>query len=128
MDNIKERLKKAMALRGISQAEIVEKTGINKGALSSYLAGRYVPKQNNIFLMAQVLSVDPAWLMGADVPMERTKSAEETLSEDDEIAQLMEQLHKNPELRILMSTSSKVTPESLRALINLAQNMKEKDD
>lgn len=31
-----------------------------------------MPKQRNIYKMAQVLDVNEAWLMGLDVPMERT--------------------------------------------------------
>lgn len=60
-----------MDLRGLKQADLVEKTGISKGALSSYISGRYSPKQNNIYLISKALSVNEAWLMGADVPMER---------------------------------------------------------
>lgn len=66
-----ERLKEAMALRGCKQAELVEKTGINKGALSCYISGKYKPKQNNVYLLAKALDVSEAWLMGADVPKER---------------------------------------------------------
>ena len=58
-------------LRGYKQIDLVQKTGISKGALSSYISGRYVPKQNNIYLIAEALEVNEAWLMGADVPMER---------------------------------------------------------
>lgn len=71
MEKFTERLRKAMELRGMTQAEIIEKTGINKGALSSYVSGRYEPKQNNTYLLAQALDVSVAWLLGADVPMER---------------------------------------------------------
>lgn len=39
-----ERLKEIMSIRDIKQSEIIEKTGINKGALSSYISGRYLPK------------------------------------------------------------------------------------
>lgn len=73
MAKISDRLKEAMELRNLKQADLVEKTGISKGALSSYLSGRYSPKQNNIYLIAKALSVNEAWLMGADVPMERNK-------------------------------------------------------
>lgn len=65
-----ERLKKILSIRDIKQVEITEKTGISKGALSSYLSGRYIPKQDNIYKLAKVLDVNPAWLMGLDVPME----------------------------------------------------------
>jgi transcriptional regulator with XRE-family HTH domain len=71
MVTIAERLKEAMALRGYRQADLIEKTGINKGALSCYISGKYKPKQNNIYLLAKALDVSEAWLMGADVPMER---------------------------------------------------------
>lgn len=72
MTSIAERLRKGMDLRNLKQVDIIEKTGINKGALSSYLSGKYEPKQNNIHLLAKALSVNEAWLMGHDVPMERT--------------------------------------------------------
>ena len=70
-----DRIKQAMDLRNIKQADLVEITGISKGALSSYLSGRYNPKQGNLFLLAKALDVNEAWLMGADVPMERKKSS-----------------------------------------------------
>lgn len=76
MSTLADRLKEGMSLRGLRQADIVEKTGINKGALSSYISGRYQPKQNNIFLLARALDVNEAWLMGADVPMERATMAD----------------------------------------------------
>lgn len=76
MKTFADRLKMGMELRNLRQADIVEKTGINKGALSSYLSGRYSPKQNNIFLLAKALDVNEAWLMGADVPMERNSEKE----------------------------------------------------
>lgn len=71
MESTADRIKKAMDLRNMRQADLVEKTQISKGALSSYISGRYTPKQNNIYLIAKALDVSEAWLMGADVPMER---------------------------------------------------------
>ncbi len=71
MKSIAERLKEGMDIRQLKQVDIVERTGINKGALSSYLSGKYEPKQNNIYLLAKALHVNEAWLMGHDVPMER---------------------------------------------------------
>lgn len=71
MNTIAERIRKGMELRNLKQTDLVEKTGISKGALSSYISGRYEPKQNNIYLIAKALSVNEAWLMGVDVPMEK---------------------------------------------------------
>ncbi len=68
---IGNRLNQAMGLRGMTRTDIVNKTGITKGALSSYLSGRYEPKQTNIYKLAKVLNVSPAWLMGFNVDMEK---------------------------------------------------------
>lgn len=65
------RLLRAMKYRGIRQVDLVEKTKISKGAISQYLSGAYEPKQDNIMLLSRALSVDPVWLMGYDVPMEK---------------------------------------------------------
>ncbi len=71
MDSTANRIKYAMQQRGLNQSDIISITGINKGALSSYLSGRYKPKQTNIYLLSKALNVSEAWLMGANVPMER---------------------------------------------------------
>ena len=67
------RIKKALSIRGMKQSEICEKTKIPKSALSEYISGAYEPKQDRLFLIAQALEVDPVWLMGFDVPMEKEK-------------------------------------------------------
>lgn len=66
-----ERIKEALRLRNMRQSELVEKTGIGKSSISTYISGAYVPKQRNIYKIAKALSVSEAWLMGLDVPMER---------------------------------------------------------
>ena len=71
MESISTRIQKAMELRGLRQADLVDRTGINKGALSSYISGRYNPKQTNIYLLARALDVNVEWLMGADVSVSR---------------------------------------------------------
>ena len=75
---INDRIKQALALRNMKQVELVEKTGIDKSQISSYLSGKYKPKQENLSLIAMALDVDVYWLMGQDVPMERAVTGEET--------------------------------------------------
>ena len=67
------RFKEAMELQGIKQSELVKITGIGKSAISHYATGKYEPKQKALYLLAEALNVNEAWLMGYDVPMERTK-------------------------------------------------------
>lgn len=73
MPSIAERLKEALSIRNMRQAELAEITKIGKSSISTYLSGEYEPKQKNIYKMARALDVSEAWLMGLDVPMERVQ-------------------------------------------------------
>lgn len=68
------RLKEVMNLRGIKQIELAEKTGISRGALSSYISGRWEAKSNNLYKLAYALNVSPAWLLGLDSTMKQNTS------------------------------------------------------
>ena len=76
---INDRIKQALELRNMKQIELVAKTGIDKSQISSYLSGKYKPKQENLSLIAMALEVDEYWLMGQDVPMERVVTGAEAI-------------------------------------------------
>lgn len=73
IDTFANRLSKAVTIRNIKPIELSEKTGIDKSKISSYMSGRYKAKQDGIHVLSKVLNVDPAWLMGYDVPMNESK-------------------------------------------------------
>lgn len=57
------RFKYALKKAKLSQNELSRLTGINKGSLSSYITGKYLPKQDKVFIIAKELNVNPQWLM-----------------------------------------------------------------
>lgn len=116
-DLIIQKLKQILENNDINQNELGKIAEVSESAVSKWISGDTVPRMGALSKIAKRFNLDVSYFFH-----------EEKQSDDDELAQLMEELHKNPDLRILMSTSSKVTPESLKALINLAQNMKEKED
>ena len=69
-NRVAHRLTVALRLRGMSQAELSEKTGINFSSISSYASGRFEPKRTPLMKMAEALHVSPTWLAGFDVPMD----------------------------------------------------------
>ena len=71
MNTIANRLKQALEMRNMKQADLVNMTGIGKSSISTYLSGDYEPKQKNLYRLAKALDVNESWLMGYDVPMER---------------------------------------------------------
>ena len=105
-ETIAIRIKKALKIKGMKQAELCKLANIPKSSLSQYLNGDFEPKQDRIYLIAKALNVSEAWLMGFDVPMERepqkTKPpSENNLSEGEQM--WMELYHRlSDETRELM--------------------------
>lgn len=87
-----KRIKEALELRNMKQADLVEKTGIGKSAISQYLSGKYVPKQTATHLIAKALNVSEAWLMGYDVPIERVEEVKRTVTNEEQ--ELLNMFHK----------------------------------
>lgn len=93
LEDFKVRLAAALSLRGLRAADLCERTGIPKGAVSYYLSGKSKPKSDRLYEIARALSVSEAWLLGYDVPMER--SAEQ--KKNDDLVRVIAKLRKDPE-------------------------------
>lgn len=59
-----QRLREAMNTRGIKASELAEKSGVSKSNISGYMNGKYTPTNINAIKIANVLQVQPEWLMG----------------------------------------------------------------
>ena len=71
IDTFAHRLKYAIKIRDVRQVDISKVTGISKTNLSCYMSGKYEAKQDGVEILAKVLDVNPVWLMGYDVPIDR---------------------------------------------------------
>lgn len=61
-----ERLSEMLKIREMKPIELSRLCGINKSTVSQYLSGKYIPKQDKVTKMAQVLDASPLWLLGYD--------------------------------------------------------------
>lgn len=61
-----QRLRQAMFFKAIRQSDLVYRTGIDKGSISSYINGRYKPSADNIKKIADALGVTADWLLGRE--------------------------------------------------------------
>ncbi len=134
MSEFFQRLKTAMNLRNISQADLCRITNIPKSAMSQYLSGKFKPKQTRTYLIAKALDVNEAWLMGFDdVPMDPvSKPTEEhqesKLTDDDiELQQYLEELKNREEMRMLFSLTKNATKEDVMQAVKIIEALK-KDD
>lgn len=106
------RIKKALELNSIKQAELSRKTGIDKGTISLYLKGKYEPSGKKAVLLAEALNTSPEWIMGFDVPMTKEKSSPELSEEEMGLLELF---------RDLPEDKQKVALEMLKAALSASQ-------
>ena len=74
------RLREAMSDMGITQQELADKTQIGKSSISHYVNGNNEPGNKSAYKLAEVLNVNPAWLMGLDVPKESMESLQSKMT------------------------------------------------
>lgn len=77
-----QRLRQIQNERNLRQIDIIRlaepycnkfKIRIGRNDISQYISGKTEPRQNKIYILAKALNVSEAWLMGFDVPRERTE-------------------------------------------------------
>lgn len=118
----KDRLKQAMDFRNVKAVDLCERGNIPKSAMSYYISGRSEPKSPRLYIIAKLLDVDEAWLLGYDVPMERGTDQKEL----DELSAINERIKKEPEFRRLVIQINHLNPEQLEAVNNLLSSFPKK--
>lgn len=119
--SISERLQEALAVAGKKQADLRRETGLDRGAVSSYLSGKYEPKQKAIYLMARALNVNEAWLMGYDVPKERTTEHKK----NDQLAQLIVKMRTDEDFYSMVLDIASLSDKQRQAVEQLIAAFKE---
>lgn len=64
-----ERLRYALKYRGMKQSELASKLNVGRSLITMYIQEYCKPKADNLFVIADLLEVNPRWLIGYDVPM-----------------------------------------------------------
>lgn len=111
-ENTATRLKRLMSERNLRQIDILnlakpycEKYNVkmNKSDISQYCAGKTEPNQNKLFVLGMALNVSEAWLMGFDVPKERTNTPISTEADgrSKEFVELFNHLNEEQQSLIL---------------------------
>ena len=87
MDIFTERLRQAMFLKDVNQAELSRRTGFSDGKVSSWYNGRYRPNAQAMTKIATALGVSTAYLVGEGDTLDAAIKAYEqipTLSAEEE--------------------------------------------
>lgn len=113
---IAKRIKIALNNKGMKARELSLKCDLNESMISHYVNGRYAPSNISAAKMADVLDVNPLWLMGFDVPMK-----EDRYYIDEKAREIAEFLYTNPQYGVLFDASRKVKPEDLEIVKRLIE-------
>lgn len=118
---LRDRLQEAMGVRGLRAVDIVEKTGIPKGTISYYMSGKTEPKADRLYLIAQALDVNEAWLLGYDVPMTRT----DVQKKNDQLAKLIVRLRTDENFYNTVASLANLSESQYRGVEQLISALKE---
>lgn len=107
--DFKERLKIAMDVRDIRAVDIARMLNVKEGTISHYKSGYSKPKRDRLVELANILMVNPAWLMGLDVSMltrekndgEMGRAAEAINLDMQSAALLIEKLNEENRKKVL---------------------------
>ena len=133
IESFRTRLEKALAESGLKPIELAERTGISQSTISQYRSGYSKPKDKRLVKIAEVLNVDPAWLMGLDVPMIKQDDVKKSRQLDgyyinDETAQIAQEIFENEEIRALLDLARKSAPEDIKTAYNVLAALKQKEN
>src|SRR5438270_636065 len=68
MQGVKDRIKAAIKLAGLTQSELAKRLSISQAAVSAWSKGTKMPTPENIEAMAAALSASPQWLAYGEGP------------------------------------------------------------
>lgn len=112
---LKDRMKIAMNAKNMKAADLCERTGIPKSAMSYYLNGRSEPKTDRLYIIAKALDVSEAWLLGYDVAMDRSQEQKDI----DELAAMTARLQKDREFRQIVVKLNGLNPQQLAIVVSM---------
>lgn len=119
---LQDRLREALSIRGMKAIELSRRTDIPKGAISYYLLGKSAPKADRLNLISVALNISEAWLLGYDVPMERTTEQKK----NDNIVRFVAQMRKDNDFFSVVSDLADLQPEEYAVVKAMISTLKKK--
>lgn len=109
---IVERIAELCRNEGISLSALEKELGFGKGTVCRWNDSR--PSIDKVERVADRFQVSTDYLLGR--------------APTDETQEMLEYLHKNPEMRVLLSSSAKLEKEDLEAVVAIVRRMNKERD
>ncbi len=111
------RLANLLSENNMSQTELASMLGVSESTVGKWLLKKSFPRMSILEKLSVIFNRPKAYFY--DEEEQRS-----TYYLNPETAQLAQELHDNPELRILMDASKKLSPEDIRFVMDLVNRMK----
>ena len=115
VSEFKVRLREAMEARRMKAVELSKRTNVPEGAISYYLAGKSQPKGDRLHKLSVALGVSEAWLLGYDIPMDRTQEQKK----NDDLAKIVVQMRRDPKFFEIVSMLAELPAEQYDSLTTI---------
>lgn len=102
-----EKFEKLLKSKGLTAYKVSKDLGISHGMFSNWKAGRYTPKQDKIQMLADYFGVPLSYFYEEDAPLEPSYYI------DEEVAQIAQELHDDPNMRGLFKAARNLSKEDI---------------
>lgn len=123
MMSVGQRIREQRLALGLSVDELAEKLKKNRATIYRYESEEIENLPLNILEpLAKVLECSPAHLMGWE------EAEPNSYYLDPEVAEMAEELKNNPEYRVLLDASRKMSKKDMQMILDLVKRMSAEDD
>ena len=116
------RLQEALDLKKMKAIDLSNATGIPKGSISYYLSGKFTPKGDRLHIISKTLGVSEAWLLGFDVPRNRTSKQ----IQNDQLLPIITRLRVDEDFFETVSAFAELTEEEAHSIKQLLSVLRKK--
>jgi transcriptional regulator with XRE-family HTH domain len=122
---IGDRIRERRIELNMTQEELAKKLGYkSRASINKIELGQTDITQSRIVEFARALDTTPAYLMGWEKPVPAASPID---TYDEEILADLQRLHDDPDLRMLLSATRKLSREDIRVMADLARRMHSED-
>jgi transcriptional regulator with XRE-family HTH domain len=112
-----DRLDALCAEHGLTISKLLETLGLSKSSASRWKTKGYLPSREASKKIADYFGITVRELLSEET---ESSSAE---AEDDEMAEILEEIRRRPDLKVLFSLSKNATPEDVRKSIKIIKTI-----
>ena len=116
-----EILRLLMEKNGVTNYRVAKELGCSASTVATWVSGEKIPSSRYLQLLAGYFGVSVDYLIGGD------DTDTEERYEKQEVADMLDEIRKKPELRTMFSITRNATPEQLRQYINVIKAIRGDD-